>query len=125
MIISKPQDKSSDGECIFCKIIRGQIPSAKVYEDSDVLIINDIKPQSPIHLLAMPKKHIPSIGNAAQGEKILLGHLVQVIGTIAEQKGFAADGYRIVINNGKDAGQEVPHLHLHVLAGRKLTWPPG
>jgi histidine triad (HIT) family protein len=109
---------------IFEKIIARQIPAQIEYEDDRCLVIRDRAPEAPVHLLIIPKKVIPRLGEAAAGDEALLGHLLVVAGVVARQLGLTG-GYRIVINHGADAGETVPHLHVHLLAGRVLTWPPG
>ncbi|GAA5495434.1 histidine triad (HIT) family protein [Rubritalea squalenifaciens DSM 18772] len=110
---------------LFEKIIAREIPADIVYEDDLCLCFRDINPQAPTHLLLIPKKPIPRIAEAAPEDQATLGHLLLTAQKIAKQEGFAEAGFRTVINNGPDSGEEVPHLHLHLLAGRKLTWPPG
>ncbi len=110
---------------LFEKIAAREIPADFVYEDDLCMCIRDINPQAPVHLLVIPKKCITRIALAEQADKEVLGHLMLVARKVAEQEGFAEDGFRLIINNGPDGGEEVPHLHVHVLAGRKLTWPPG
>ena len=107
-------------DCLFCKIIKGEIPSNKVYEDEEILAFYDIHPAAPIHILVIPKKHIKSLANIEKEDEILLGKIHSVINKIAEEKGFKEDGYRLIVNCGKDGGQEVMHLHFHILAGKKL-----
>ena len=107
-------------ECLFCKIIKGEIPSQKVYEDEDVFAFNDINPIAPIHILVIPKKHINSLAHMQEGDEIIVGKIYKVINQIAEEQGFKDDGYRVIVNCGKNGGQEVMHLHFHVLAGKKL-----
>ena len=114
-----------DDTCIFCKIIKGAIPSAKVYEDDSVLIFKDISPKAPVHLLAVPKDHCPTPQDITPERTGTMGKVLAAIGKAAVKEGFASQGYRMVINSGKQAGQEVPHLHVHVLSGRPLGWPPG
>ncbi|AHM56732.1 putative HIT-like protein [Peptoclostridium acidaminophilum DSM 3953] len=111
--------------CIFCKIASGEIPSNKVYEDEKVLAFRDIKPVAPLHILVVPKKHYVSIMDIPAEDMDITAHICSVIQKIAIDEGIAADGFRVVINCGKNGGQEVDHLHYHVLAGRNLTWPPG
>lgn len=111
--------------CIFCKIANGEIPSNKVYEDEKVLAFRDIKPVAPVHILVVPKKHYASIMDIPSKEMDITAHVSTVIQGIAKEEGIAADGFRVVINCGKNGGQEVDHLHYHILAGRNLTWPPG
>ena len=107
-------------DCLFCKIIKGEVPSNKVYEDEEILAFYDIHPAAPIHILVIPKKHIKSLANIEKEDEILLGKIHSVINKIAEEKGFKEDGYRLIVNCGKDGGQEVMHLHFHILAGKKL-----
>ena len=107
-------------DCLFCKIIEGKIPSQKVYEDEDILAFNDINPIAPIHILVIPKKHITSLAHMQEGDEELVGKIYKVINKIAEEKGVKEDGYRVVVNCGENGGQEVMHLHFHLLAGKKL-----
>ena len=110
---------------LFQKIADREIPADIVYEDDLCLCFRDIDPQAPIHLLIVPKKPIIRITEADPDDQAILGHLLLTAGNVAKQEGFANAGFRTVINNGSDGGEAVPHLHLHILAGRKLTWPPG
>jgi histidine triad (HIT) family protein len=110
---------------IFQKIIDREIPADIVYEDDRALAFRDIDPQAPVHVLVIPKKAIANVAGAADEDAALLGHLLLVARDVAKQEGLAEGGYRIVANNGRDGGQEVFHLHLHVLGGRRLSWPPG
>ena len=110
--------------CLFCKIIDGSIPSAVVYQDERCYAFSDISPQAPVHILVVPKRHIESLAETSADDPELLGHLVWVVTEIARQKGLA-NGYRTVINTGVDGGQTVNHLHLHLLGGRAMHWPPG
>ncbi len=112
-------------ECIFCKIISKQLPSTVVYEDTNFIVIKDINPQAPIHLLVIPKQHISSLNEISNENKQNLSDIWEVIKTVASNLQFDKTGYRTVINTGKSAGQEVQHLHVHVLAGRNFSWPPG
>ena len=107
-------------DCLFCKIIKGEITSTKVYEDEDILAFNDINPAAPIHILVIPKKHIESLAHMQKEDEAIVGKIYGVINKIAEEKGFKDNGYRVIVNCGKDAGQEVMHLHFHVLAGAKF-----
>ena len=107
-------------DCLFCKIIKGEIPSNKVYEDDEILAFYDINPAAPIHILVIPKKHIDSLAKIEKEDELLIGKIYGVINKIAEEKGFKEEGYRVIVNCGKDGGQEVMHLHFHVLAGTKL-----
>lgn len=110
---------------IFEKIITREIPAQIVYEDDLVLAFRDITPQAPTHILIVPKKPIPRIAEAGPEDHKLLGHLLLKAAEVAEKAGLKAAGYRLVINNGPDGGESVPHLHCHILGGRKLQWPPG
>ena len=108
-------------DCIFCQIIAGKVPSDIIYQDEEVIAFRDINPQAPIHLLIIPKKHIPSIAHLPEAELPLIGHMVNVANQLAEGEGIAEGGYRLVINCGAEGGQLVPHLHLHLLGGRRLS----
>jgi histidine triad (HIT) family protein len=110
---------------LFEKIIARQIPADIVYEDDLVLAFRDIKPQAPTHILIVPKKPIVRLAEAQPADEQVLGHLLLKAAAIAKQLGLQTTGYRLVINNGPDAGEAVPHLHLHILGGRALAWPPG
>lgn len=107
-------------DCIFCKIIKGEIPSAKVYEDDEILAFKDIQPAAPIHILVIPKKHIPSLVQLEKEDEILIGKIYTTINKIAKEQGVLDKGYRVIVNCGKDGGQEVEHLHFHLLAGKSL-----
>lgn len=109
-----------DEKCIFCKIIQGEIPSSKVYEDEEVLAFNDINPAAPIHILLIPKKHIASLAEMENGDEKIIAKIYKIINEIAEKQGFKENGYRVIVNCGKDGGQEVGHLHFHLLAGKQL-----
>ncbi len=112
-------------DCIFCKIIRKEIPSRIVYEDDRVLAFEDINPKAPVHILIIPKEHFASLAEAPAGRQELLGHIHFVARDIARDKGIADTGYRLVLNTGRDSGQEVLHIHYHLFGGRRLGWPPG
>jgi histidine triad (HIT) family protein len=112
-------------QTLFEKIIAREIPADIVYEDDQVLAFRDISPQAPVHVLVIPKKLIPRIGEAEDSDQALLGHLLLRARAVATTLGLAENGYRLVINNGKDGGESVPHLHCHILGGRPLSWPPG
>ena len=114
-----------DTETVFDKIISGAIPCEKVYEDDLALAFRDIHPAAPTHFLVIPKQRLAVLGEAGPEHEALLGHLLRAAEEAAQRCGIAETGYRVVINNGRDAGQEVAHLHLHVLGGRALGWPPG
>lgn len=111
--------------CIFCKIINKEIKSEIIYENENFIVFKDIKPQAPIHLLVVPKKHLENISFITDENEDNLKGVFSVIKKVAEKLGILDEGYRVVINNGKDAGQEVNHIHFHILAGRKFGWPPG
>jgi histidine triad (HIT) family protein len=111
------------GDCIFCKIVSGEVPSRKVYEDERALAFKDLNPAAPTHLLVVPKRHIAKLADSAETDKELLGHLQLVICRLAAENGL--EDFRIVLNNGRGAGQAVDHVHYHVLSGRRMTWPPG
>ena len=112
-------------DCLFCKIINGEIPSNKVYEDELVYAFYDIDPQAPPHFLVVPKEHITSAHEISDENAHIVGHVFKVVAKLAKELGFADDGYRIVNNCGEDGGQTVGHIHFHILAGRNLGWPPG
>jgi histidine triad (HIT) family protein len=112
-------------ECIFCRIIQRETPAKVVYEDESVLAIEDIHPQAPVHLLLMPRKHIPSLSELTSDDEPVIGRLLGVAARLAREKAVEETGYRTVINNGTGAGQSVFHLHLHLLGGRAFRWPPG
>ena len=112
-------------DCIFCKIIRGELPGKIVHEDDSVLAIQDIRPQAPVHLLVMPRTHIASLNDVSPEDDALMARLFAVAAKLARERGLHSRGYRTVINNGPGAGQTVDHLHVHVLGGRVFHWPPG
>lgn len=112
-------------ETIFGKIIRKEIPARIVYEDEQCVAFHDVSPQAPVHVLLIPKKPIESIEHLATEDAGLLGHMWLIIQQVARQLNLADDGYRVVVNCGKDGGQSVDHLHFHILGGRSLKWPPG
>lgn len=111
--------------CLFCRIIAGEIPANKVYEDERALAFRDINPQAPTHILIIPKKHIDSLNGASGEDEATLGRLQCVAAKIAGEEGLTEKGYRTVINTGVDAGQTVFHIHVHLLGGRPMAWPPG
>ena len=115
----------SQENCIFCKIIAGQIPSKMIYEDEVCVAFSDMSPQAPMHLLVIPREHFASLEKAEKSQKETLGHLLLTCAEIARQQGLAEKGYRIVINTNNDGGQTVFHLHLHLLGGRQFIFPPG
>lgn len=112
-------------DCLFCKIVAGQIPAKKAHEDELCVGFHDINPQAPTHLLFIPKKHLSTANDIAREERELVGHLTFTAAQVAKQLGVAEAGYRLVMNCNRDGGQTVFHLHLHLLAGRSLQWPPG
>ena len=114
-----------ENDCIFCKIVEGSIPATKVHEDEICVAFNDLSPQAPTHILVVPKAHIESLDKAEANHKETLGHLLLSAAEIAREKGFADEGYRVVINTNGDGGQTVFHLHVHLLAGRQFVFPPG
>ncbi len=111
--------------CLFCKIVQKEIPAKVVYEDDLALAFEDIDPKAPTHLLVIPKKHLESLEDAGEEDRLRLGHLVMVARDLARRRAHHQSGYRTVINTGPDAGQSVFHVHLHLLGGRKMAWPPG
>lgn len=113
----------SEESCLFCKIIAGEIPGELVHQDEQCVVIRDINPQAPMHVLVIPREHLESLDDASQKEEGLLGHLLRVGARVANDE--SQDSYRTVINTGAGAGQSVFHLHVHVLGGRRLGWPPG
>ncbi len=112
-------------DCLFCKIIAGQIPATLIHSDDELVAFNDINPQAPMHVLVVPRKHIATVNDIASGDEALIGAMTRRGAAIAKERGYAESGYRTVFNCNADAGQAVFHIHLHVLGGRKLAWPPG
>lgn len=112
-------------ECLFCRIIERRAPANIVYEDDRVVAIEDVNPQAPVHLLVIPREHLPSLKEANAADEPRLGHLFTVAAQLARERGLDSKGYRTVVNTGSFAGQSVFHLHLHVLGGRVFRWPPG
>ena len=110
---------------LFEKICQGDIPAAVVYQDDLCVCFRDIAPQAPTHLLLVPRKAIPRIAEATQDDEKLLGHMLLQVQQIAREQGLLENGFRLIINNGRDGGEAVPHLHIHILGGRPLSWPPG
>ncbi|RLG99163.1 histidine triad nucleotide-binding protein [Candidatus Bathyarchaeota archaeon] len=110
-------------DCIFCKIASGEIPAQIVYKDDEFVAFRDINPQAPVHILIIPKKHIPKLYDT--DDEKLLGKMLVLANEIAKKEGISEDGYRIVINTNRNAGQSIDHLHLHLLGGRVMNWPPG
>ena len=112
-------------DCLFCRIIHREIPGSIVYEDQRVLAFNDINPQAPTHVLVVPKRHIPSLNELSVEDDQIVGELARRAAAIAKERGVSAGGFRLVFNTNRDAGQTVFHIHLHLLGGRSMTWPPG
>lgn len=112
-------------DCLFCKLISGEIPATEVYRDDDIFAFEDINPIAPTHILVIPIKHLSDIKSANEDDQELLGKMLLIANQIATEKGLAEDGFRYVINTGKNGGQTVYHLHLHIIGGRNLSWPPG
>ena len=111
--------------CLFCRIVAGEIPADTVHQDEHCLAFRDINPQAPVHVLVIPREHLESLDEAGRKDEGLLGHLLRIAARVANEQGLAESGYRTVINTGAGAGQSVFHLHVHVLGGRALSWPPG
>jgi histidine triad (HIT) family protein len=111
--------------CLFCKIIKKEIPVSPVYEDENVIVIKDINPQAPVHLLALPRKHYSGVHEVKAADQKIFEQLFTAITKVVEQEKLANAGYRLVVNFGEKAGQSVPHIHVHILSGRSMQWPPG
>ncbi|WP_018872662.1 histidine triad nucleotide-binding protein [Thioalkalivibrio sp. ALJ16] len=112
-------------DCVFCKIVAGEIPARVVFEDDTVLAFEDLNPQAPTHVLVIPKKHIATLNDLSAEDAPVIGAMARAAAGIARDRGFAENGYRTVMNCNQDGGQTVYHIHMHVLAGRALNWPPG
>jgi histidine triad (HIT) family protein len=112
-------------DCLFCRIIAGEVPSTQIYADDSVVAIRDIAPQAPTHVLLLARQHIASVGEVGQADRDLMGKIFAVGAELAKREGIAEDGYRLVVNVGRNGGQTVDHLHVHLLGGRHMTWPPG
>ena len=112
-------------DCLFCKIVAGQIPATIVFQDDHVVAFKDITPRAPTHVLIVPRRHIASLNDLSAGDDALVGEMVRAAAAIAKEQGLAERGYRTVFNCNADAGQTVFHIHLHLLGGRTMTWPPG
>jgi histidine triad (HIT) family protein len=108
-------------ECIFCQIASGKIPSDTVYQDEEVIVFRDINPQAPVHLVIIPRRHIPSLAHLSEADSALIGRMVAIANQLAKGEGLSQKGYRLAINCGEEGGQAVPHLHLHLLGGRRLS----
>ena len=111
--------------CLFCRIVEGTIPADILFQDDQALAFRDINPQAPVHVLVIPKRHVPSLQDSANEDRDLLARLLLLCKEMAHRHGLADSGYRVVTNVGRDAGQTVSHMHLHVLGGRHMSWPPG
>lgn len=120
--MTETQDQNNT---IFGKILRGEVPSIRVWEDEHCIAFRDVNPAAPTHILVIPRKHIPTLNDIEEEDKECIGHMVYVVGQIAKQEGIAQEGYRLVINCNEQGGQTVYHLHMHILGGRQLSWPPG
>jgi histidine triad (HIT) family protein len=112
-------------DCLFCRIVRGELPAAQVYSDATVVAIRDIAPQAPTHILLLSRKHIASVRDIAEADKSIVSAICAAAAKVAIQEGIADAGYRLVVNVGRDGGQSVDHLHVHLLGGRPMAWPPG
>ena len=115
----------AEQDCTFCRLIAGELPADVVHQDGAAVVIRDISPQAPVHLLVVPKEHYDSLDDGGKRDEPILGHLLRVAARVANAHGLAEGGYRTVINTGAGAGQSVFHLHVHVLGGREFAWPPG
>jgi histidine triad (HIT) family protein len=115
----------TNSSCLFCKIIAGEIPSKGIYEDEQLFAFEDINPQAPLHVLVIPRRHIATLNDLASGDDTLVGSMVRRAAAIAQSRGVDGSGYRTVLNCNSDAGQSVFHIHLHLLGGRAMSWPPG
>ena len=115
----------SVSDCLFCRIVRKEIPAKILFENERVLAFEDIRPKAPVHVLVIPKDHFASLNDAPDGAEALLGEILLRAREIAREKGIGESGYRIVLNTARDSGQEVFHIHFHILGGRRLAWPPG
>ena len=115
----------SEQNCLFCRIVEGEISADVIYRDDRAIAFRDTNPQSPVHVLIVPREHMDSLDEATQRDEAMLGHLLRVAARVANEEGLSDSGYRTVINTGAGAGQSVFHLHVHVLGGRPLNWPPG
>jgi histidine triad (HIT) family protein len=112
-------------DCLFCKIARKEIPAAFLYEDDQMFVVNDINPQAPLHALVIPKRHIATLNELSAADESLVGAMTRRAAAVAAERGYAARGFRTVFNTNAESGQTVFHIHLHVLGGRSLKWPPG
>ena len=114
-----------DADCLFCRIVRKELPAKVLFENDRILAFEDIRPKAPVHVLVIPKDHFASLNDAPEGAAALLGEILLRARAIAREKGIGETGYRIVLNTARDSGQEVFHIHFHVLGGRPMGWPPG
>lgn len=112
-------------DCLFCRMVAGEIPVEPVYQDEELMVIQDINPQAPLHVLVVPKRHISTLADLRPDDDGIVGEIVRRAAAIADEQGITARGFRTVFNTNKDAGQTVFHIHLHLLGGRNLNWPPG
>ena len=112
-------------DCLFCSIVEGKVKAKLVYQDDSIVAFKDIAPKAPVHILIIPRKHLVSVSDIAEADRVLIGQIFQVTARLAREQGVADSGYRVVVNSGADAGQSVFHLHYHLLGGRQMTWPPG
>jgi histidine triad (HIT) family protein len=112
-------------DCLFCRIVSGEVPTSFLYADNDIVSFRDIDPQAPVHVLVVSRRHVENYATATEDDLALLGHMARVAAEVARREGIVDGGFRTVVNNGPDAQQSVPHLHMHVLGGRQLGWPPG
>ena len=116
---------ASNAQCLFCRIVNGEIPAKKLFEDDQIVAFHDITPQAPTHVLVIPRNHIPSIDDMTDADADTVGQTILRASKIARELKLEVDGYRLVVNNGPGAGQSVPHIHFHLLGGREFGWPPG
>lgn len=115
----------AENDCLFCRIIEGEVPARFVHQDDDVVAFHDVNPRAPTHVLLLPRRHIASATDLTEADGPMLGRLFDVAARIAREAGIAEGGYRMVTNVGRDAGQTIDHLHFHLMGGRSFTWPPG
>lgn len=113
------------GDCVFCRIASGAIPSERLYDDGEVLAIRDINPQAPTHILIMPRRHVASMLDVGEADAVMIGRIAAVAAQLARREGLEDRGFRLLTNTGPEGGQAVPHLHFHLLGGRQMEWPPG
>ncbi|GAB4304220.1 MAG: histidine triad nucleotide-binding protein [Desulfuromonadia bacterium] len=112
-------------DCIFCRIVSGEIPARKVYEDDQLIAFDDIAPTAPVHLLVIPKRHLVSLLDLTEADDALVGKIHRIAATLARERGIDQSGFRVVVNTNRDGGQSVFHLHFHLIGGRSMQWPPG